>query len=129
MSNSVEVVERIKEQCRKKGITVLQLLSSCDLSKNTFHNMNKSGNLPRSESIIKIAEQLDCSIDFLLTGKERNSGVTELTRCDFIANTNEQKMLELFRQLPQDDQLIFIGRLMERVEAAKAEEAGAVRAV
>lgn len=33
----------------------------------------------------------------------------------------EKRMLDLFRQLPRDEQFIFMGRLLERVEAVQRE--------
>lgn len=43
------------------------MLSDCGLSINTLSTMQAGGSYPRMETIVKIAEYLDCSVDYLLT--------------------------------------------------------------
>ena len=66
MFNSSQVAERIKSTARSRGILVKDLLASCELSKNTLSSMKSGGFFPRAESIVSIADYLDCSVDYLL---------------------------------------------------------------
>lgn len=66
MYSSDKVAERIKSTAKDKGISIGILLSECDLSKNTLSSMRSGGFLPRAETIVRIADYLDCSIDYLL---------------------------------------------------------------
>ena len=42
------------------------MLSDCDISKNTLSSMQSGGYLPRVENIVRMADYLGCSVDFLL---------------------------------------------------------------
>lgn len=66
MHNSQEVAITIKTLAKSKGIAIGKMLSDCDISKNTLSSMQSGGYLPRLESIAKIADVLDCSVDYLL---------------------------------------------------------------
>ena len=64
MYNSQDVAERIKELAQKKNISVKQVLSDIGLGFNTMSNMKTS--MPKSDNLAKIADYLDCSVDYLL---------------------------------------------------------------
>ncbi|HIW57288.1 MAG TPA: helix-turn-helix domain-containing protein [Firmicutes bacterium] len=66
MQNSQYTADKIKELAKKKGISINKLLINCGLNKNAIYTMQSSGYFPRVEAIIKIADYLDCSVDYLL---------------------------------------------------------------
>lgn len=66
MYNSQDVASRIKSLAKFKKISTGKMLSDCDLSKNALSTMQSGGFLPRTESLAKIADYLDCSVDYLL---------------------------------------------------------------
>lgn len=66
MINSQELANAIKQQAKSKKITVGQMLRDCQLSINTLSSMQSGGYYPRLEAIVKIADYLDCSVDYLL---------------------------------------------------------------
>lgn len=66
MRNSQEVATAIKTLAKEKNIAVGKMLSECGLSKNALSTMQSGGYLPRTESLAKIADYLDCSVDFLI---------------------------------------------------------------
>ena len=66
MFTSSEVAHRIKSHAKSKGVAVKNLLEACDLNKNTLSNMQSGGFFPRAETIVRIADYLDCSVDYLL---------------------------------------------------------------
>ncbi len=66
MHNSQEVANTIKFLLKSKNITAGQMLSDCHLNKNALNTMQSGGYLPRVEALAKIADYLDCSVDYLL---------------------------------------------------------------
>ncbi len=66
MHNSQEVANAIKFMAKNKKIAIGELLSGCSLSKNTLSSMLSGGSMPKSENLAKIADYLDCSVDYLL---------------------------------------------------------------
>lgn len=66
MYTSSQVAERIKETAHAKGVLVKDLLTTCQLGKNTLSSMKAGGSYPRIEGIVAIADQLGCSVDYLL---------------------------------------------------------------
>lgn len=66
MYSSDMVADRIKYTAKQKKCSVGALLSDCGLSKNTLSSMRSGGFLPRIETIVRIADYLDCSVDYLL---------------------------------------------------------------
>lgn len=65
MYNAQNLGERIKSQAREKNILIRDLLTSCDLSINTISQMTDKKGLS-SFSLAKIADYLECSVDYLL---------------------------------------------------------------
>ncbi len=74
MHNSQEVSNTIKNFAKGKKITIGKMLSDCNLSKNTLSSMQSGGYLPRTETLARIADYLDCSVDYLL-GRTNNPEV------------------------------------------------------
>lgn len=65
MNNSQEVMKIIKNLAKEQNKTVGKMLDDCGLSKNALSSM-KSGYLPRTENLAKIADYLEVSVDYLL---------------------------------------------------------------
>lgn len=66
MFSSDKVADRIKLIAKERKRPIGVLLSECNLSKNTLSSMRSGGFLPRAETIVRIADYLDCSVDYLL---------------------------------------------------------------
>ena len=66
MHNSQEVATTIKSLAKSKKIAIGKMLSDCDISKNTLSSMQSGGYLTRVENIVRMADYLGCSVDFLL---------------------------------------------------------------
>lgn len=64
MYNSQNVANNIKKQAKSKGVSVKQLLADVGLGFNTMSNMKTS--MPKADNLAKIADYLDCSIDYLM---------------------------------------------------------------
>ena len=62
ISNSV--ADRIKSLAKIKGVSIKKLLEDVGLGFNTMSNMKKS--MPKADNLARIADYLDCSVDYLL---------------------------------------------------------------
>lgn len=64
MYNSQDVSKIIKDLAKSKNVTVKKLLEDVGLGFNTMSNMKTS--MPKADNLAKIADYLDCSVDYLL---------------------------------------------------------------
>lgn len=60
------IAERIKSTAKQRNIQIKTLLEQCSLSKNALSSMLSGGSTPKSENLARIADYLDCSVDYLL---------------------------------------------------------------
>lgn len=99
MIYSQETVQRIRLVAKEKNITIKQLLEVCGLGKNTIAKMT-SGNDIQTHNFAKIADCLECSVDYLLgraEEKELSNGLSEY----------EIRLLNIYRSLsPQGQEYI-----------------------
>lgn len=66
MYESANIAIKIKDVAKIKNIIIKDMLMECGLSKNTLSSMLSGGSTPKSENLAKIADYLDCSVDYLL---------------------------------------------------------------
>ncbi len=59
-------VERIKSLAKQKDFKISDMLNSCELNKNTLSSMQSRGSWLQANNLAKIADYLDCSVDYLL---------------------------------------------------------------
>ena len=71
MCNSYECAEKIKDYAKTKGIAVGKLLADCGLNRDALSLMGRRGSWLLSNNLGKVAEYLDCSVDYLL-GRTEN---------------------------------------------------------
>lgn len=65
MYESMLLAERIKAYSKVKKIALKVLFEECGLGRNTMANLT-SGRSIAHDSLAKIADYLDCSVDYLL---------------------------------------------------------------
>ena len=63
--NPPDVVNIIKSRAKKKGVTIGEMLTAAGLGINTLSHMNH-GKAIAFDSLARIADYLDCSVDYLL---------------------------------------------------------------
>ena len=64
-------VERVRDICKKRGISISSLEKSCGFA-NGYLNPKKQTKLPYDRAI-KISQVLDVSVDYLLLGEEKKT--------------------------------------------------------
>ena len=65
MYNSHNIATLIKERCKVKNVVIKNMLAELNLGSNTMSAMYH-GKMIASDSLAKIADYLDCSVDYLL---------------------------------------------------------------
>ncbi|WP_329757335.1 MULTISPECIES: helix-turn-helix domain-containing protein [Oscillospiraceae] len=65
MYNALETKNRIKSLCKSKKINMETLLADCELGVNAIRQINDKKGMA-SYSLARIADALDCSVDYLL---------------------------------------------------------------
>lgn len=76
MYEATDIAERIKFLAKQKKIQIKTMLEDCGLSKNMLSSMLSGGSIPKSENLAKIADYLDCSVDYLLGRTEEKEKPT-----------------------------------------------------
>lgn len=110
MNTAQEIASLIKGRAKANGISTTKMLEDCQLNKNTLSSMQSRGSMPKTDTVGKIAEYLDCSVDYLL-------GRTDLTDVFPIKSktpTTVHKKLNISELFDQKDPLKkYISRLWE----------------
>ena len=65
---------RIKARCQAQKISVKNLLEQTQINRNFIYDLEKGGQIPSAEKLERIADYLDCSVDYLL-GRTDNPAV------------------------------------------------------
>ena len=66
MYNSSNVADKINLILKNKNISQKTMLKDCKLNKNIISTMLSRGSMPKADNLAKIADYLDCSVDYLL---------------------------------------------------------------
>ena len=86
-------IERILNLVEQQGISKNKLLTDLKLSKNSFVNWEERKTIPGGDTLLKIAEYFNCSVDYLL-------GRDEVTSDNYIVSDKYEKMvIDQFRTL------------------------------
>lgn len=66
MYNAQETAKRIKNKAKENNVLIKNMLEECDLSKNAISSMLSRGSWLQANNLAKIADYLNCSVDYLL---------------------------------------------------------------
>lgn len=75
--NADDFYERIKDLLKENKKSLDDLMAIKGLSfnaKSTYFSMRQAHNLPRADDALRIADFLGVSVEYLITGKEPDSG-------------------------------------------------------
>ena len=73
--DSFNIATAIRMEASRRGISIKEVLTNCNLSHNLLVSMSK-GSMPGVDSIAKIADYFDVSVDYLL-GRTSNPGINK----------------------------------------------------
>lgn len=66
MYNASEIATKINQLLKEKQLSQKDMLEGCNLSKNAISSMMSRGSMLRADNLARIADYLDCSIDYLM---------------------------------------------------------------
>ena len=132
MYEVVEVVQRIKDVARQKGIKTSEMLIACELSKNALSSMSSRGSWIQANSLAKIADYLNVSVDYLLgrtnepktvsnsgtsisqkyIGGDATASIANETKKS--ADSISEKFMEIFNSLTFEEQLAVMNFAVEK---------------
>ena len=61
-----QITNIIKKLCQEKKITISTLLLNCNITKSFIYDLEKRSTSPSCDKIVRIADYLGCSVDYLL---------------------------------------------------------------
>ena len=67
----VQLSAIIKEKCKQKGKTIKSLREHAGVSHTFFYDLEKKGYSPSFETMVKIADYLECTLDELLNRTDK----------------------------------------------------------
>ena len=73
MYNSQEIATRIKETAKKRGVVIKTMLSDLEINVNTISMLAKGREISYM-NFAKIADYLNCSVDYLLCKTDEPNG-------------------------------------------------------
>lgn len=86
-TNGLQIVARISEICRERGIVRKEISEALKLPDNCFSNWSARGTVPAGDICIRIANYLNVSAVWLITGKEEGM------------SNEEKKLLTIYQKL------------------------------
>ena len=84
--------DRLRKECEKQGIKITNLLKELEISTSSGTAW-KNGALPKGETLLKIKEKLNVSVDYLISGEEPERMLIK----------EEQELLTLYRSLTEKE--------------------------
>lgn len=95
-------MNNIREIRKKRGITQKQLANALDVTESAVSHWEKGRRDPDLETLLKIGEVLDCSVDTLL-GRD-GTNIDELSEylTAIINSPERRKLLDLTMWMPKD---------------------------
>ena len=64
--------ERLEFLLEKKGVSKVEVALIAGISTQTFYDWKKKNTVPSADTAVKIAQYLETSVEYLITGKEES---------------------------------------------------------
>lgn len=98
MYDANEIAIKINQILKEKQLSQKDMLENCKLSKNAISSMLSRGSMLRADNLARIADYLDCSIDYLVG----RSTLIRIQKSEL--SSKELLFIEKLRALPEDSQ-------------------------
>lgn len=112
--------QRIKERRKELKITQTQIQQETSISSGNLSCIENGKYLPSAVALLELSKILDCSIDWILTGK------SSISENSLILDNKETELLNGFRELSEDDKEELLGLLhlkLRKVQRARGIDA------
>ena len=88
---------RIKERRKELKLTQTDMHRECGITSGALSQIENGGRVPSAIAFYSISQALDCSMEYLITGKSSETKSLQIFG-------NEKKLLDGFRELSEEDQ-------------------------
>ena len=102
----MNIAYKIKETAERKIIQLKKMYEDLHVNKNTLTNLY-NGSMIKSDTLARIADYLDCSVDYLLG----RSNQENISLDSYTLSPDEQTLINTFRTLPPESQQNILGYL------------------
>ena len=96
----MDIVSRISACAKAKGLTIAEIERACGFGTNTIYRWDRSS--PSLEKVLRVANMLDISIDYLATGKNATYSILS----DF-----DSELIKWLHMLDAETQRDFLGTI------------------
>nr|WP_314465907.1 helix-turn-helix transcriptional regulator [uncultured Clostridium sp.] len=117
----MRIGERVHILLDEKGKKQKDLADFLGTGTSTVHGWKQGNRNPSSEMLLPICEFLDISIEYLLTGEERNT-VKRISNNNDLS-TDESDLLSYFRELSRSNQRSILVQMENMINQEKEQSA------
>lgn len=99
----MSIGSRLRQWRKKEGIASNVLAAQCGFSEGALSNIENDKVLPSAKILLKLNEQYDLSIDWLLTGKSSsvpNAYEELLLIYDSLNNAQKEQLIQIAKTFP-----------------------------
>ena len=90
--------------CNQKNISPSKAAGEIGFNKSSISNWKKNGYTPRKEIAVKIAEYFNVSVDYLLTGDEKENAPSK----ERALTPTQKEFIDLLDAMPEDKQQMLL---------------------
>lgn len=94
----MQFVEQFEHLIQERGLSVNKVFSQLKIGKNSYSYWKEKGNLPSGETLIKLAEFFDCSVDYLL-----GRGVQKKGPAATFEDERQAELNAIFERMPDEE--------------------------
>lgn len=109
------VGNRIKNRRKEMQLTQIDIYNMCGIRSGALSRIENGTSVPSVILFYKIAQILDCDMQWLLTGNSPNMQIPDFS-------INEETLLEGFRELSEDEQEELLGILKLKQQKGKKQK-------
>lgn len=111
--------ERIRDRRKELHLTQNDIKSACGISSGALSEIENGNRTPSIIIFHALSEVLQCSMDWLATGKTPDTENAIISSSEDFRSEVEVELLKGFRQLDQDDQDELMGLLALKLRKVK----------
>lgn len=102
---------------KEKGVTPYRVYKETGVSQSTLSDWKNGKGTPKADSLMKLAEYLGVSIEYLLTGSEQKEKLTIVS--DDELTPSQRAAMQLFQTVPDEDQAAVLGMIRGYLDSRK----------
>ncbi len=115
--NMISIGNRIKKRRLELNLTQTDIYHKCGIASGALSQIENGSRTPSVITFYILARALNCDMEWLVTGTTTNKN-------DFVIYESEEKLLNDYRQLSEEDKEEFMGILQLKLQKTqKAREA------